>query len=72
MQHLVARGAIGMVTTHDLSLAVIADEQGSRMANVHFEDRLVDGELQFEYRLKPGVVERSNAIELMRAVGLPV
>jgi len=70
--HLVARGAIGMVTTHDLSLAVIADEHGSRMANVHFEDRLVDGELQFEYRLKPGVVERSNAIELMRAVGLPV
>ncbi len=72
VEHLVARGAIGMVTTHDLSLAVIADAHGSRMANVHFEDRLVNGELQFEYRLKPGVVERSNAIELMRAVGLPV
>jgi hypothetical protein len=72
VEHLVERGAIGMVTTHDLSLAVIADAHGSRMANVHFEDRLVAGELQFEYRLKPGVVERSNAIELMRAVGLPV
>ena len=72
VEHLVERGAIGMVTTHDLSLAVIADAQGSRMANVHFEDRLEKGELQFEYRLKPGVVERSNAIELMRAVGLPV
>ena len=66
------RGAIGMVTTHDLSLAVIADTHGSQMANVHFEDRLVDGKLQFEYLLKPGVVERSNAMELMRAVGLPV
>ena len=72
VEHLVQRGAIGMVTTHDLSLAVIADAQGSKMANVHFEDRLEKGELQFEYRLKPGVVERSNAIELMRAVGLPV
>jgi hypothetical protein len=72
VEHLVERGAIGMVTTHDLSLAVIADAQGSKMANVHFEDRLVAGELQFEYRLKPGVVERSNAMELMRAVGLPV
>lgn len=72
VEHLVTRGAIGMVTTHDLSLAVIADAEGSRMANVHFEDRLVAGELQFDYRLKPGVVERSNAIELMRAVGLPV
>ncbi len=72
VEHLVARGAIGMVTTHDLSLAVIALEHGGRMANVHFEDRLVSGELVFEYRLKPGVVERSNAMELMRAVGLPV
>jgi len=72
VEHLVARGAIGMVTTHDLSLAVIADERGSKMANVHFEDRLEGGQLQFEYKLKPGVVERSNAIELMRAVGLPV
>jgi DNA mismatch repair ATPase MutS len=36
VEHLVARGAIGMVTTHDLSLAVIADERGSKMANVHF------------------------------------
>ena len=72
VEHLVNRGAIGMVTTHDLSLAVIADAEGSKMANVHFEDRLVNGELHFEYRLKPGVVERSNAIELMRAVGLPV
>lgn len=72
VEHLVARGAIGMVTTHDLSLAVIADQHAGRMANVHFEDRLVNGELQFEYRLRPGVVQRSNAMELMRAVGLPV
>lgn len=67
---LVARGALGLVTTHDLALAKIADELAPRAANVHFEDRLRDGQMQFDYRLRPGVVTHSNALELMRAVGL--
>jgi hypothetical protein len=67
---LVDRGAVGLVTTHDLALTRIATDLGARGLNVHLEDRLVDGRLEFDYRLKPGVVERSNALELMRAVGL--
>ena len=43
-----------------------------RAVNVHFEDRFEDGMLIFDYRLKPGVVQSSNAIALMRAVGLEV
>jgi DNA mismatch repair ATPase MutS len=69
---LVERGAIGFVTTHDLALAHIADVLGARAANVHFEDHLEGGEIRFDYRLRPGVVTRSNALELMRAVGLDV
>lgn len=69
---LVERGALGLVTTHDLALARIADELGDQAANVHFEDQLTGGELQFDYRMRPGVVRRSNALELMRAVGLEV
>jgi DNA mismatch repair ATPase MutS len=69
---LVARRAIGLVTTHDLSLARVADALAPLAANVHFEDRLVDGNLLFDYRMKPGVVTRSNALELMRAVGLEI
>ena len=41
-------------------------------ANVHFEDRFEGGEMLFDYRLKPGPVTRSNAIALMRAVGLDI
>ncbi len=67
---LVARGAIGLVTTHDLALADAIVALGEAAANVHFEDRLEDGKLHFDYRLRPGVVTRSNALELMRAVGL--
>ncbi len=69
---LLARGAIGLVTTHDLALAAIAEELGPAAANVHFEDRLEKGKLIFDYTLRPGVVRRSNALELMRSVGLDV
>lgn len=72
IRSLVGRGAIGLVTTHDLALTKIAESLGSRAKNVHFEDRLVDGRMSFDYRLRPGVVERSNALELMRLMGLQV
>jgi DNA mismatch repair ATPase MutS len=69
---LLARGAIGLVTTHDLALSRIGDELAPAAANVHFEDRLENGRLVFDYRVRPGTVERSNALDLMRAVGLDV
>ncbi|MBM3811740.1 MAG: DNA mismatch repair protein MutS [Acidimicrobiia bacterium] len=69
---LVERGAIGLVTTHDLALAQIAESLGEQGANVHFEDHMEDGKMQFDYRLRQGVVEKSNAIALMRSVGLDV
>jgi hypothetical protein len=69
---LVERGAIGLVSTHDLALAEIASTLDGRAANVHFEDHLEGGEIRFDYRLRQGVVTRSNALELMRAVGLDV
>ena len=69
---LINRGAIGLVTTHDLALARIADELSPRAANVHFEDHLEEGRMIFDYLLRPGVVQKSNALELMRSVGLEV
>jgi hypothetical protein len=72
IQGLVERGAIGLVTTHDLALADITGTLGERARNVHFEDYIENGEIHFDYHLRPGVVERSNALELMRAVGLDV
>jgi MutS domain V len=69
---LVERGAVGFVTTHDLALAQIAETLDGHAKNVHFEDHLEGGEIRFDYRLRQGVVTRSNALELMRAVGLEV
>ena len=66
------RNAIGLVTTHDLALAHIAETVAPRATNVHFEDQLADGKLVFDYRMRPGIVRKSNALELMRSVGLEV
>ena len=69
---LVQRGALGLMTTHDLALARIAEELQPPGANYHFEDQLLNGKMSFDYLLRPGVVQKSNALELMRAVGLDV
>jgi hypothetical protein len=70
IQGLLKRRAIGIVTTHDLALTEIAAAVGNVMRNMHLEDQVVDGKMQFDYKLRDGVVEKSNALELMRLIGL--
>lgn len=70
---LVERGAIGLITTHDLALARLSETMPGRAAtNVHFEDHIEDGKIHFDYRMREGVVKKSNALELMRGIGLEV
>jgi hypothetical protein len=69
---LVRSGAVGLVTTHDLSLTHIAEQLAPRAANIHFADRFEGGVMKFDYRVHEGVVRHSNALALMRAVGLEV
>ena len=70
VQGLVERGAIGLVTTHDLALAALTSTLGVGAQNVHFRDTFEGGEIHFDYTMRPGVVQTSNALELMRAIGL--
>ncbi|MBN2340221.1 MAG: DNA mismatch repair protein MutS [Deltaproteobacteria bacterium] len=72
VEELVNRGALGLVTTHDLALTKAAEALGETAKNVHFDDQVIDGRLHFDYSLKDGPVTRSNALELMRSVGLNV
>ena len=72
VSNLISHGAIGLVTTHDLALAEIANRLDGRAANFHFADRLENGELRFDYKLTPGVVQTANALKLMRSIGLNV
>ena len=69
---LLSRGAIGLVTTHDLALTEIINELSEGARNLHFQDHIENGKMSFDYCLQPGVVEKSNALELMRLVGLEI
>jgi hypothetical protein len=72
VRSLAGLGAIGLVTTHDLALTELPARLGAVAGNMHFEDRLENGQMVFDYRMRPGVVEHSNALALMRAIGLDV
>ncbi len=72
VRELLACGAMGAVSTHDLGLGDLEEELGGRVRNVHFEEQVTGGEMTFDYRLRPGVVTSSNALRLMQMVGLDV
>ncbi len=69
---MLARRAIGMVTTHDLSLTEIAAIFPGEATNVHLQDHVENGKMTFDYKLRDGVITHSNALELMRMIGLDV
>ncbi len=70
LRALLKHHAIGIVTTHDLALTEITAALGSVLRNMHFEDQVENGKMQFDYKLREGVVTKSNALELMRLIGL--
>jgi len=72
LRALLERKSIGIVTTHDLALTEIEQALGGRMRNMHFQDYVENGKMRFDYALRDGVVAKSNAIELMRLIGLQV
>ena len=72
VRDLLRNDALGLLSTHDLSLTSVGTGHNALTRNVHFEDRIVDGQLQFDYKLREGVVERSNGVDLMRVIGLDV
>jgi len=67
---LVARGAVGALSTHDIALAAIASHGG---VNLHMGSRHASEDpLDFDYKLKPGVSTESNALAIARMAGVPV
>jgi hypothetical protein len=73
VRELVRRGAVGAVSTHDLALGDLQNELKGLVTNVHFEEQVTaDDTMTFDYKLRQGVVQSSNALRLMKIVGLDV
>ena len=72
LRALLNQRAVGVVTTHDLALTEIAASAAGFVRNMHFEDQVKDGKMHFDYRLREGVIAKSNALELMRLMGFEI
>ena len=59
-------GCLCLAATHDIELCPLLE---SRYRLCHFEETVSDGEITFDYRLKPGPAGSRNAIELLRLMG---
>lgn len=72
IKQLIADGGVGMVATHDLQLAKLADEYPHVLANFHFDIQVREGEMFFDYKLKPGECTIFNASLLLKNIGIDV
>jgi hypothetical protein len=70
INQLAANGAVGLVTTHDLALTDMVNALDGRAINVHFEEHYENDEMRFDYRMRPGVLTRTNGMNVMAALGL--
>lgn len=70
IRQLAERGAIGLVTTHDLALTEVVNALDGRAINVHFDEHYENGQMVFDYRMRPGVLTRTNGSNVMAALGL--
>lgn len=67
---LVRGGAVGALSTHDLTLTEIADAPGLKGVNAHMGSGNPDAPLEFDYLLKPGILRQSNALAIIRMAGI--
>jgi hypothetical protein len=70
---LLKAGAIGAVTTHDLTLADDASLQTAAQRvhfTEHFEQENGRTTMTFDYRLRPGLATSANALKLLAMIGL--
>ncbi|HEV2709802.1 MAG TPA: mismatch repair protein [Edaphobacter sp.] len=72
VSELTDSGAIGIISTHDLALTDMQRSGEGRLRNMHLQDEIQDGRMKFDFKLRDGVVTKSNGVELMRLIGLKV
>ena len=72
LERVIDSNSFALVATHDLRMTDIADKYPEKSKNYFFEYDAKDGELTFDYELKPGVCQSFNASALLRSVGLNV
>ncbi|MEM7299152.1 MAG: DNA mismatch repair protein, partial [Bacteroidota bacterium] len=69
IKQLEKEGCLGLVSTHDIALGDLGVEKEG-LKNWNFSSEVIDGELDFDYKIKEGVCKSFNASELMARIGI--
>src|SRR5690606_36898532 len=72
IKKLIAQEGKGMIATHDLQLATLAEEYPDKVENYHFDIQVKEGEMLFDYNLKSGQCTVFNASMLLKGIGVDV
>ena len=70
LERLLTMQVTGIIATHDLSLTTLEEKHPDRIHNKSFEVELVEGEMKYDYKLRDGIAQNMNALELLREMKL--
>jgi ABC-type multidrug transport system fused ATPase/permease subunit len=70
VENLLEYNCLALVATHDLMLGELHEQYPSKIENFSFESILIDNELRFDYKIRPGIAKNTNASFLMRKLGI--
>ncbi len=70
LKQLIKHNAAGIVATHDLELAKLSEDFPSNIHNYHFDVKVNNEELYFDYKLNKGICRSMNASILMKKIGI--
>jgi MutS domain V len=70
LRQLLQSGTVAVMATHDRGLALSESAANESVFNYHFEGKIIQDELYFDYKIKKGVCESLNATTLMKKIGI--
>ncbi len=70
IKQLIRHGAVGIIASHDIELAELENKYPNAIKNYHFDSSIINEEIIFDYRMKDGICESTNASLLMKKIGI--
>ncbi len=70
VKQLQGKGYLGLISTHDLELGVLENENKNVIKNYHFQEYYKDNQICFDYKIRPGISKTRNALYLMKMIGI--
>jgi DNA mismatch repair ATPase MutS len=70
IERLIERKTPSLFATHDLQLSEMQADYSRQVRNYHFDIQFLDGEMNFDYKIKTGPCKTFNAALLLKEIGL--